>query len=254
MGLRDWVSEKAGVEQVSIVDFWSSFNGAPRLGLGEGAEKAAAEKAAAELQWGSETGSRRRRERVATPAPRRRASMGLRDWVSEKGSRKKRRVGEEDRASMGLRDWVSEKVRIAPARTSTAPWLQWGSETGSRRRTLSLLWELLLNKASMGLRDWVSEKGHGGAPLWFRRRRGGFNGAPRLGLGEGFEVRAGVLSGGLLQWGSETGSRRRGDFGGGEDVGHWLQWGSETGSRRWGPRWEVHGEAFLEEVCERFKF
>ncbi len=63
-------------------------------------------------------------------------------------------------ASMGLRDWVSEK--------------------GCRRRHRHRQPE----GASMGLRDWVSEKGGGGAARQ-AARGDGFNGAPRLGLGEG---------------------------------------------------------------------
>ncbi len=59
----------------------------------------------------------------------------------------------------------------------------------------------------MGLRDWVSEKETEGIVIYGARH--GFNGAPRLGLGEG--IPGEVLDAGTfqLQWGSETGSRRR---------------------------------------------
>ncbi len=88
----------------------------------------------APLQWGSETGSRRRLGALldvsfrAGPS----ASMGLRDWVSEKGPARlaSARGGA---ASMGLRDWVSEKGG-------------------------GMVYGQALANASMGLRDWVSEK------------------------------------------------------------------------------------------------
>ncbi len=89
---------------------------------------------AGSLQWGSETGSRRREAMAPEDVRRQVASMGLRDWVSEKGPTPRR---------------------------GCAP-----------------------QGASMGLRDWVSEKGGAGGPLGCRVGAG-FNGAPRLGLGEG---------------------------------------------------------------------
>ncbi len=187
------------------------FNGAPRLGLGEGAMSRPSRVAtASRLQWGSETGSRRRarrhpRRRRAGPrfngAPRLglgegpsggldgqqhgQASMGLRDWVSEKAGGLILGVGDRERASMGLRDWVSEKgLSKAPPPECQSYVLQWGSETGSRRRPrraqrlpkgARLQWgsetgsrrradrqgevRRRQGSASMGLRDWVSEKG-----------------------------------------------------------------------------------------------
>ncbi len=119
---------------------------------------------------------------------------------------------------MGLRDWVSEK------------------DEGTDAAGESL-------NASMGLRDWVSEKGR--LPRRRRaRRRASFNGAPRLGLGEGWLLRRHSFAYGiLLQWGSETGSRRRvRRFDVAPYLDGTLQWGSETGSRRrigavGGPRW-----------------
>ncbi len=62
--------------------------------------------------------------------------------------------------------------------------LQWGSETGSRRRGIP--GGDLGGGAvpSMGLRDWVSEKAP--YPAGRRKRAQTFNGAPRLGLGEGW--------------------------------------------------------------------
>ncbi len=60
----------------------------------------------------------------------------------------------------------------------------------------------------MGLRDWVSEKV--GEATQTRPGPSGFNGAPRLGLGEGVNGTGLTSTGTLgLQWGSETGSRRR---------------------------------------------
>ncbi len=88
------------------------FNGAPRLGLGEGLDVQIEGWPHPWLQWGSETGSRRRAEAPAVGVVADPASMGLRDWVSEK-------------ARHDLR------ARIGHAQ------LQWGSETGSRRRTPS---------------------------------------------------------------------------------------------------------------------
>ncbi len=111
------------------------------------------------LQWGSETGSRRRCEVSQVGAKGLHASMGLRDWVSEKasmpcttasivsgalqwgsetGSRRRSELTSlhprSQHASMGLRDWVSEKVAAVTAMAFYAKVLQWGSETGSRRR------------------------------------------------------------------------------------------------------------------------
>ncbi len=86
----------------------------------------------------------------------------------------------------------------------------------------------------MGLRDWVSEKVHYSSsrlsqPLCF-------NGAPRLGLGEGSAHTSATVTGRELQWGSETGSRRRYDVTVAPPADFELQWGSETGSRRRRPR------------------
>ncbi len=60
MGLRDWVSEKARPFSASQGGPPTTFNGAPRLGLGEGKIRVLCS--------------------VALVLP----SMGLRDWVSEK--------------------------------------------------------------------------------------------------------------------------------------------------------------------------
>ncbi len=59
---------------------------------------------------------------------------------------------------MGLRDWVSEKAAVQLPVETLHRQLQWGSETGSRRRAdlMPRLADALA--ASMGLRDWVSEK------------------------------------------------------------------------------------------------
>ncbi len=139
------------------------------------------------LQWGSETGSRRRPYNRSTGAPHKAsASMGLRDWVSEKAVVDIAENLRQD-ASMGLRDWVSEKAPDHDLPVGVAPMgLQWGSETGSRRRKA----EASLAKAQEALLQWGSETGsrrRGGgrdsaAELLFHR----FNGAPRLGLGEGY--------------------------------------------------------------------
>ncbi len=86
-------------------------------------------------------------------------------------------------ASMGLRDWVSEKatVRAYPYFNrlgfNGAPRLGLGEGRCSLGRWPST------SRASMGLRDWVSEKGY--RPSTWLASPGGFNGAPRLGLGEG---------------------------------------------------------------------
>ncbi len=87
------------------------FNGAPRLGLGEGVRRA---------------------------------------WLPEVSQA----------ASMGLRDWVSEKVERKERNEKLINLLQWGSETGSRRRrAVAHGADCSGGIASMGLRDWVSEKG-----------------------------------------------------------------------------------------------
>ncbi len=67
----------------------ASFNGAPRLGLGEGLV---------------------RRDLAGLRSD---ASMGLRDWVSEKASGSRFHLPLHPAASMGLRDWVSEKAICA---------------------------------------------------------------------------------------------------------------------------------------------
>ncbi len=258
MGLRDWVSEKARMRPHDSFGRgllqWGSetgsrrrsllakgleaeakcFNGAPRLGLGEGhgrqhPVRLSCHRASMGLRdWVSEKGHRQ-----DCPAHGPQASMGLRDWVSEKAWSTPLAAGMVgERASMGLRDWVSEKAAVlVPRPAAVRGMLQWGSETGSRRRTeptsvataaaLRLQWgsetgsrrragpaasAARLHLASMGFRDWVSEKAKPGASrslLW----------------------RA-------LQWGSETGSRRRFQSGTPLVAAYLLQWGSETGSRR----------------------
>ncbi len=60
--------------------------------------------------------------------------MGLRDWVSEKAPGLARDDARQRAASMGLRDWVSEKVKMLALDQVATVELQWGSETGSRRR------------------------------------------------------------------------------------------------------------------------
>ncbi len=60
--------------------------------------------------------------------------MGLRDWVSEKVRDVPIPIFPHVLASMGLRDWVSEKVVTVDPRSGSMGMLQWGSETGSRRR------------------------------------------------------------------------------------------------------------------------
>ncbi len=109
--------------------------------------------------------------------------MGLRDWVSEKGRRPTGGPEPLLEASMGVRDWVSEKVSDIVEAESQAMRLQWGSETGSRRRP-------------------------GGFPT-VRCSSLCFNGAPRLGLGEGrngwpvTQADEWVASMGLRDWVSE---------------------------------------------------
>ncbi len=92
------------------------------------------------------------------------ASMGLRDWVSEKEDVRLLRLQPPQLASMGLRDWVSEKVpdcaSYPASRLASMGLRDWVSEkvhhhgggAGDRKG------------ASMGLRDWVSEK----ASMWSR--------------------------------------------------------------------------------------
>ncbi len=133
--------------------------------------------------------------------------MGLRDWVSEKVPGGRETLPFQGPPSMGLRDWVSEK-----ANTGRSP----GAD---------------LDKPSMGLRDWVSEKGS--SPRWRRRAWRSFNGAPRLGLGEGRRRplgrdREGAPSMGLRDWVSEKDNKNMTV----EITVMHLQWGSETGSRR----------------------
>ncbi len=205
MGLRDWVSEKdcraAELSRRTVLQWGSEtgsrrrkekdapssypcarFNGAPRLGLGEGALTGSSCRPCASLQWGSETGSRRRLARLVdrlglggrfNGAPRLGLGEGGQDRISG---------GARGDASMGLRDWVSEKE-------------------------LQGLFYAVPNPASMGLRDWVSEKG--GTASGRSRPSASFNGAPRLGLGEGLWVTIRWMLVRRLQWGSETGSRRR---------------------------------------------
>ncbi len=159
------------------------------------------------LQWGSETGSRRRFREPRGCHPPRAASMGLRDWVSEKGNNQRRPDPPTDRFNGAPRLGLGEGYMSTDDQTET-PALQWGSETGSRRRThatphmrrsATLQWGSETGSrrrlwgcpgrpegqgASMGLRDWVSEKVHriNTPPAHLYRS---FNGAPRLGLGEG---------------------------------------------------------------------
>ncbi len=114
MGLRDWVSEK-----VTSTDYALTYLPG--------------------LQWGSETGSRRRPGWVSM-----RTALGLLQWGSETGSRRRglglaTPIGKVA-ASMGLRDWVSEKAVGAAAAVRGAIVLQWGSETGSRRRATAAMW------------------------------------------------------------------------------------------------------------------
>ncbi len=89
--------------------------------------------------------------------------MGLRDWVSEKVHHGCGLTWPDAIPSMGLRDWVSEKAA-------------------------DFLTAVRADVPSMGLRDWVSEK----APSCseWNTRPVTFNGAPRLGLGEGLGPRA----------------------------------------------------------------
>ncbi len=254
MGLRDWVSEK-GRSRRGGYGAAASFNGAPRLGLGEGFRVESGMNGEPGLQWGSETGSRRRRWRSRRRPRRHRASMGLRDWVSEKEAcramqKKHKSLGFNGAPRLGLGEGLDEDGFMANNAR-----LQWGSETGSRRRSGDRADPGRQRQASMGLRDWVSEKAP--RPIASSSPTGCFNGAPRLGLGEGSGKSPCVLSRAKLQWGSETGSRRRpghdrvevpkvpasmglrdwvsekvtGAAGTGKTT-VLLQWGSETGSRR----------------------
>ncbi len=134
------------------------------------------------LQWGSETGSRRREPHQELVRGIGLASMGLRDWVSEKDRQPLQAHGRLARASMGLRDWVSEKAASHRSRSARSP-----TFNGAPR---------------LGLGEGLIDR----TPAEEVR---GFNGAPRLGLGEGQEVERDLQTYGALQWGSETGSRRR---------------------------------------------
>ncbi len=92
---------------------------------------------------------------------------------------------------MGLRDWVSEKAN--PGRVCVT-----------------------CVAASMGLRDWVSEKAS--TVIFDVEYKHRFNGAPRLGLGEGWEVEGLALhdataSMGLRDWVSEKGTPLGGPWG-----------------------------------------
>ncbi len=182
MGLRDWVSEKAATPN-RCKRSASGFNGAPRLGLGEGTpNRRPMSRTSWELQWGSETGSRRRRAPVAL----RRTHARL-QWGSETGSRRRTAPVRMPITVSVLLQWGSEtgsrrREASCPTPIST-PELQWGSETGSRRREEGQHIAGGVLNASMGLRDWVSEK-------------------------ELLQAQAGKLYR-QLQWGSETGSRRR---------------------------------------------
>ncbi len=285
MGLRDWVSEKGPRGPGQRVRA-RRFNGAPRLGLGEGFRPPLARPPRKRFNGAPRLGLGEGLSRGDVDPVSRQASMGLRDWVSEKAPWDARPSVDGDRASMGLRDWVSEKVhhflmwgqaflmlqwgsetgsrRRAWAITALGKdcELQWGSETGSRRRRAAPGVGLGVGDASMGLRDWVSEKGRRSRRGRYRDRS--FNGAPRLGLGEGWVDRPSCtrMPERWLQWGSETGSRRRPlaaatseaecrrrasmglrDWVSEKDlsthtkrasVTALLQWGSETGSRRRG--------------------
>ncbi len=139
----------------------------------------------ASLQWGSETGSRRRKlagvaslsHTISVPfngAPR----LGLGE-----GHGTPLHPPATPPPSMGLRDWVSEKAADKINAEIRAMTLQWGSETGSRRRRAA------------------APTPTAEAPA--------FNGAPRLGLGEGHKGVEIIPEDAGLQWGSETGSRRR---------------------------------------------
>ncbi len=231
MGLRDWVSEK-----VLRCDLQTSASKAS-MGLRYWVSEKAPDDAHAVPVGGASMGLRDWVSEKGLPglsvhARLNPASMGLRDWVSEKGHRARLPVLQSPWASMGLRDWVSEKAGLATDNAWAALVLQWGSETGSRRRggtgwsrtaqTAPLQWgsetgsrrrsEVLhavpnVGIASMGLRDWVSEKASRGTPAPAGATR--FNGAPRLGLGEGRPTGPATAPTRALQWGSETGSRRR---------------------------------------------
>ena len=159
MGLRDWVSEKGKARGARYHRHGGRFNGAPRLGLGEGGNRAGLP--VLQSPW---------------------ASLGLRDWVSEKASRPtlcptseasfngaprlglgEGRVTGAFRVDPALLQWGSEtgsRRRDARGGVGAAGRreLQWGSETGSRRRDGLRAYAVGAPGASMGLRDWVSEK------------------------------------------------------------------------------------------------
>ncbi len=172
---------------------------------------------AARLQWGSETGSRRRRRRHRQQDAGRHASMGLRDWVSEKARGRPSSSTPSPSFNGAPRLGLGEGTQACTAAPRRRARLQWGSETGSRRRPA---------------RPRTRPRG----------ARQGFNGAPRLGLGEGLGRRALSRSPEVLQWGSETGSRRRphGVVEGGAVLSASMglrDWVSEKVSRRPDPGW-----------------
>ncbi len=87
-------------------------------------------------------------------------------------------------ASMGLRDWVSEKVEGAEVLHRLMVSLQWGSETGSRRRPHKSSLSRPPDRGFNGAPRLGLGEGKGRAPTQGRADPC-FNGAPRLGLGEG---------------------------------------------------------------------
>ncbi len=184
MGLRDWVSEM-GVPTKAAPPAPLSFNGAPRLGLGDGPLVAAYLNWVLSLQWGSETGSRR--------------------WLIFGHPVLFGKSGFNGAPRLGLGD--GPRSRAGASRPGR---LQWGSETGSRRWADGSVGAGRGDEgASMGLRDWVSEMG-AAAGTCTVLKGACFNGAPRLGLGDGqvAAVEAHVVqlaSMGLRDWVSEMG-------------------------------------------------
>ncbi len=167
--LRGEAARFNGAPRLGLGEGWSGrqlglsdarFNGAPRLGLGEGRGALPFRLPQRWLQWGSETGSRRRGcDNCRSPYRSGAASMGLRDWVSEKATiPTRRRIGWawcfNGAPRLGLGEGA---VYLAQAAVELSL-LQWGSETGSRRRVAPGQRSLPRLPASMGLRDWVSEK------------------------------------------------------------------------------------------------
>ncbi len=233
MGLRDWVSEMARSPR-SRSRPRRSFNGAPRLGLGDGTRMDWSVESTASLQWGSETGSRRWQLLGQDPRAAHFASMGLRDWVSEMACGVRLLWEALVWASMGLRDWVSEMVQAKPLAAVNGLLLQWGSETGSRRwlrgRPPAVARSLLQWGSETGSRRWQLDRRERG---WSAR----FNGAPRLGLGDGEVAPArgdidGDASMGLRDWVSEMGpAPRRGCAPPGASMGL-RDWVSEMGRSR----------------------